>query len=399
MKNKDRSNIKNLNRVLIWVFIIIALLSIPIALFRDDIATFFNKDETPTDTTPPAKALRVSGNKIEYGAGSDYTEITLRGVNVGDPFHITYETARAQNAANGFYPDYTNGFYPDYEYIADTINANAVRYVFLPKWLTLGDSVKQAAFEYLVKNVNMALDSNMFVIIDYHTVAYPDGYTESSGSSDLYSSDFDLALEFWDTVSKQGWDGRVLFELWNEPASNNYDYTNSESARNAHWKEVKVWWEELIRVIRDNGADNIIIAAADYWTGDLRGVKNSLIEGGNIAYAWHRYGRVGNNTVTNWETRLDGLYFVAPVLVTEWGYDIRPDSMHYSTKSDFADKFIPNILEKHSLHSFAWSCDPWYTPSMFPSSEAYLREYNEFGQAVLDYLQSCDQIRPDISNT
>lgn len=352
---------------------------------------YFGKD-SPTG----AKALRVNGNKIEYGAGKHYTEITLRGVNVGDPFHIVYQTRKGSSwwnsAGTEYNPEYPGGFKPDYRYIADTINANAVRYVFLPKWLTLGDAVKKEAIDYLVTNVNLALNSGMFVIIDYHTVGYPNGYAENE--SGLYSPDFDLALEFWDIVSKQGFDGRVLFELWNEPASDDYDYLNSADTRNAHWTELKSWWEQLIGVIRGNGANNVIIAAADYWTGDLRGVKSDLIPGGNIAYAWHRYGREGNNTAVNWENRLDGLYDLVPVLVTEWGYDVRPDKQHYSTKEDFADKFIPQILDAHSLHSFAWSCDPWYTPSMFLSSETYLKEYNEFGQVVLDYLRTFTPVRP-----
>src|SRR5215208_8043793 len=34
---------------------------------------------------------------------------------------------------------------------------------------------------------------------------------------DLYDSDFALAQNFWDTVSTEIQDGRVMFELWNEP--------------------------------------------------------------------------------------------------------------------------------------------------------------------------------------
>ena len=69
--------------------------------------------------------------------------------------------------------------------------------------------------------VQPALDAGLFVIIDYHVIG-PDGYyqpvpPEWGAPPDLYDSDFELATDFWDTVSTEIQDRRVMFELWNEP--------------------------------------------------------------------------------------------------------------------------------------------------------------------------------------
>jgi hypothetical protein len=59
------------------------------------------------------------------------------------------------------------------------------------------------------------------LIVDYHVICFPDGYyqrvTPEWGPPHLYDSDFALATDFWDTVSTQIQDPRVMFELLKEP--------------------------------------------------------------------------------------------------------------------------------------------------------------------------------------
>jgi hypothetical protein len=295
----------------------------------------------------------------------------LRGVNIGDLYHFRkFGGYRA----------------PDFAYIADTMNANAVRIAVHPG---LWKSDETANFAYLKENIGKALAAGLFVIVDYHTIGFPNGYVQPLDDKNIaYSADFDLAKDFWNTVSKDIKDGRVLFELWNEPVSSG----NASLNDTAKWAVLKSYWEQLIRIIRNNGCSSVIIAGGDYWTFNLKGIRNNLLSDSNTAYAWHIYGGNSGNNTAVWENALDRLYEVKPVLVTEWGYSSNPGEFEYAAPETFADKFVNDFLIKKNLSSFAWGYDPWYTPSMLKDGNYY--SLSSYGQYVVDYLKSCNQARP-----
>jgi endoglucanase len=329
--------------------------------------------KAPAVLSQNGMSLRVNGNKLEYGANGHFVPVVLRGVNVGDLYHFKKFNISA----------------PNFAYISGTMNANAIRIAIHPNlWL----KEKDANFAYLKENVKKALDANLFVLIDFHTIGFPDGYVEPNSDpvlGDAYNSSFKVAREFWNLMSKEFTDGRILFELWNEPISQP-DYAESK------WPQLKAYWEKLIKIIRANGSDNVIVAGGDYWTHDLRGIKNNLLSDANTAYAWHIYANNANNNAADWEKSLDGLNEARPVLVTEWGYTLEDkDDVTYAPPSQFADKFVANFLTRKGLNSFAWGYDPFYTPSMLNrSSSTPYTDFSEYGKYVVNYLQSCNQVWP-----
>ncbi|AEF83159.1 glycoside hydrolase family 5 protein [Leadbettera azotonutricia] len=314
-----------------------------------------------------AKYLRVNGNQIEYGRGGNFKSVVLRGVNVGDLYHF-------KRAANRSAPSFTR--------IANELNANVVRFAVPPGRLWHEERAQSIA--YLKENVQKALDAGLFVIIDYHTVAVPDGGAEDLNNSWIgYTGDFNTAKDFWDTISREFSDGRILFELWNEPQN---VYKNQAS-----WTALKGYWEQLISIIRNNGRSNVLIASGFYWTLDLRSIKNSLLSDANTAYAWHVYGG-HNGTPEIWENYLDGLYQIRPIVTTEWGYYTNPKSDLYDTPANFADKLVSQFFKAKNLHNLAWGYDPWYGPNML-LNENY-NTLSDYGQYVVDYLRSNVQERP-----
>ncbi|MDR1566414.1 MAG: cellulase family glycosylhydrolase [Treponema sp.] len=334
-----------------------------------------NEGEEGDPPEPPGneggKKLRVNGPLLEYGKDGGYTPVVLRGVNVGDLYHFKKFTIKP----------------PDYAYIADakTMNANCVRIAVHPN---LWKAEKAKVFEYLKQNVQDALNAGLFVIIDYHTIGFPDGYKQELNDKVIaYDSTFTLAEDFWDTVSRDIKDGRVLLELWNEPVSERFTANPA-----AMWKALKPYWEKLIKIIRDNGNDCVVLAGGDYWTYELRGIRDNLLQDANTAYTWHIYGNHDRNISALWEMRLDRLNEVRPVVVTEWGFSTNPAEFEYASIQDFANKFVPGFLTAKNLHSLAWGYDPFYTPSML-SNGNYAR-LSEYGQYVVDYLRSCAQERP-----
>ena len=314
-------------------------------------------------------ALRVNGNNIEYGIPGNYRTVILRGVNVGDLYHFSKFKIPP----------------PNYNYIANTINANCIRIAVHPN---LWQNEKSAVLAFLKENTQKALNSGLFVIIDYHTIGFPDGNAQSLNDKVIaYVATFKTALDFWQVISKEITDGRVLYELWNEPTSGNY--VSSYAAR---WTALKSYWEQLIKVIRNNGSQNICIVGGDDWTHELRGIKNSLIQDTNTAYAWHIYAGHDKNNPTEWEKRLDTLYKERPVVVTEWGYSDNPLEEEYDFDGVFAEKFVPDFLDAKNLHSMAWGYDPFYKPSMLVGGD--YRNFSAFGKTVIQYLQSNEQEWP-----
>jgi hypothetical protein len=100
------------------------------------------------------------------------------------------------------------------------------------------------------------------VIVDYHVIGLPDGYYQwvtPEWNPDLYDSDFALATDFWDTVSTQIRDPRVMFELWNEPVCEE-DELRPSDPNHSKWAKLEPYYEAMISTIRDNGS----------WVGDPR---------------------------------------------------------------------------------------------------------------------------------
>ncbi|GHU65415.1 hypothetical protein FACS189447_04300 [Spirochaetia bacterium] len=336
-------------------------------------AGFINGEQSSyVEFNESGKRLRVKGNQLEYGRDGDFKPVVLRGVNVGDLYHFR---------ALGIAP-------PDYKRIARDLNANAIRIAVHPGRLWMRD--RERSLTYLEENVKKAVSAGLFVIIDYHTIADPNGKVQAFEDSNVgYSADFNLAREFWDIISKRYGDGRVLFEIWNEPLGK---YRVYEDGKNS-WDVMKSYWEELVAIIRHNGRDNVIIAAGHAWTSDLRHIKDSLIEDLNTAYSWHIYGGSDTSRDTDeWEMRLDGLYKIRPVLVTEWGFSVDPSGKQYSSPADFADPLVSLFFKDKNLHNFAWGYDPFYTPTMLINRD--YNSLNAYGQYVADYLKSCNQERP-----
>ena len=137
--------------------------------------------------------LAVSGNRLRWGS----TNVRLRGISTGDPY-----------AARWWRPT------SDYSLISSW-RANVVRFGIHPGvWR---DRQADAKF-YLDRDIKAALAANMWVVVDWHMIGWP-GVPPHDPD---YDTDFNLAKDFWTyVVATYGGDGRIAFELLNEPNSGN----------------------------------------------------------------------------------------------------------------------------------------------------------------------------------
>jgi endoglucanase len=307
-------------------------------------------------------ALQVQGNQLL----ADGKPITLRGVAVGDPI-----LARQGRPLS------------DYQRIAQDWHANVVRISVHPSdWETMPHEKVLAAVE---SEINAALANGMYVILDWHTIGWPNGYYEpiekdwTDDPPTLYDSNFDQAKSFWDAASARfGKDGRIIFELWNEPVRSKKEEDEEIPA----WDDLKPFYAQLLQVVRSHSA-NVVLATGNEWAYDLRGIRENPLAGENVAYCWHIYASTDDNDEKEWARHLDDLQTVAPVMVTEWGFQEKTDEDFKGSVKSFGAKFVRDFLEGRQLHSTAWCWHPDWTPVML---EADWKTPTSMGRFVMDYL-------------
>ena len=317
-----------------------------------------------------AGALQVQGNQLLAGG----RPITLRGVAVGDPI-----LARQGRPLS------------DYQRIAHDWHANVVRISLHP---SVWESQPHAqVLDTLNREIGAALANGMYVILDWHTIGWPDAYYEpiekdwSDDAPDLYNSKFALACDFWDAVSARfGKDGRIIFELWNEPVRAN----NEGDVETPLWSQLKPYYARLLQIVRAHST-NVVLATGNEWAYDLRGIRESPLEGQNIAYCWHIYANTDDDDELQWIIHLDALQTIAPVMVTEWGFQEKTNENFKGSVQSFGEKFVRDFLEGRHLHSTAWCWHPDWTPVMLKSD---WKTPTSMGRFVMRYLAAPQKMAP-----
>ena len=107
-----------------------------------------------------------------------------------------------------------------------------------------------------------AIKSDIYVIIDWHS----------------HNVNLKEATAFFEEMSKKyGKYPNIIYEIFNEP-----DHET--------WREVKTYAEEIIKVIRENDPDNIILVGCPHWDQDVNLPAADPIMGyNNLMYTMHFY--------------------------------------------------------------------------------------------------------------
>jgi hypothetical protein len=137
----------------------------------------------------------------------------------------------------------------------------------------------------------------------------------------------------WDYISKHPSlknADNVMFELANEPIQIKLPDGSVGANSQAHFDQLKLFFQPIVNMIRTNGANNILWIPGSGWQSQYKGYAVNPIEGENIGYAVHIYpgywGRDNNDPAlfrANWNENIKPVADIAPIAVTEidWGPD------------------------------------------------------------------------------
>lgn len=157
--------------------------------------------------------------------------------------------------------------------------------------------IKDKSLEYTVDRlVDYAIEQDLYVIIDWHILKDNDPNEYKDESIEFFKK---MAIKYSEIPN-------VIFEICNEP---NGDVT---------WNDIKTYADDVIREIRKEAPDNLIIVGTPNYSKEIYHVINDPIDDDNVIYALHFYA----GSATNYSTQSDVdlvLEKDLPVFVSECG--------------------------------------------------------------------------------
>ena len=123
--------------------------------------------------------------------------------------------------------------------------------------------------EKIINIIDICIKLKMYVIVDWHIL--------KDNTPSIYEKE---AIEFFDEISERYGDvPNVIYEICNEPNGDDVTWN----------KDIKPYAEKLIKTIRENSSDSLIIVGTANWSKDIDSVVDDPINEDNIIYSVHTY--------------------------------------------------------------------------------------------------------------
>ena len=162
------------------------------------------------------------------------------------------------------------------------------------------------------------------------------------------------SLTFWQEVAaRYKGDGRVFFELYNEP----HDVPPDVWLSGGDVGFTVVGMQQLYDAVRAAGADNLVIVGGLDYAFDLSHVQSYPVAGYNILYATHPYNTPERQPAT-WYGKFGYLADTNPVIATEFGDGNGSCSPDWDTQ----------IIAYADARKMSWTAWAWFVGGCnFPS--------------------------------
>jgi endoglucanase len=268
----------------------------------------------PTTTQTPLQQngrLKVKGTQLVNENGKS---VTLKGVST--------------HGIN-WYPQYVNT--SAFKTLRDQWGVQCIRLaMYTEEYNGYCSGGNQTDLKKLVNNgVKYATDLGMYVIIDWHILS--DGNPKKNQKE---------AVDFFTEMSKKYKNQKnVIYEICNEPNGN------------TSWSDIKSYAETVIKAIRANDKNAVILVGTPTWSQDVDVASKDPIKGySNLMYTFHFYAATHGETYRNKvETAIkNGL----PVFVSEFG--ISESSGSGQINKTEANKWI-SFLKKNKISYVCWN--------------------------------------------
>jgi endoglucanase len=238
--------------------------------------------------------------------------------------------------------------------------ANVVRIALNQDFWLVGAALYNAGYQATVdRAVHDAEAAGLDVILDLHwsdqgnlgvKVAGGSSAQDTAGASNQQQMADVNSKKFWlEVATKYKTDGRVLFELYNEPNGISWDLWLNGGPGPGF---TVVGMQELYDTVRSAGAHNLVIAGGLDYAFDLSGVATNPIVGYNVMYATHPYS--GNDSAGQWPGSFGYLAEgdIAPVIATEFG-----DGSSMCTGA-----WDTSLIEFANTYKISWTAWAWFYP-------------------------------------
>jgi hypothetical protein len=339
--------------------------------FNLDWIEFDSTTDVPTPSPSPTPEPTVSPNppaiaalhvENEWMKDSSGNNVMLRGVAIGD-LDAVYHGDRSQVVQTSAQDIIDRGSTSDWniDVFRLPVHADVNDETGHHGWNvenTLGDAAAcNNFFNNIIDPVVMqVIGKGKYVIVDWHYV----GVSWTDATVAARTKEFWLGTGAWAGIAaKYANNPNVLFELFNEPGGGSW----------SDWQNTAQGWVNGIRAV----ANNIIIVGGPNWSQVTPQKASDLLTGGNIVYACHIYPQHCGTSVPNW---IDYVSTVAPVMMTEWGYELNGPAPVGGTTSGYGNLYKNWINSKPNVSWIAWCFDFIYHSYMFDASWTLLGNGN-----------------------
>jgi len=220
----------------------------------------------------------------------------------------------------------------------------------------------EAEFQKVKSAIDACIELGIYVIVDWHDHRAEEHIEESKTFFDRISTEY-------------GNYPNIIYEIYNEPL-------------NVSWNNIlKPYSEEIIKIIRANDPNNIIVAGTPNWSQDVEDVIANELEGDNIAYSFHFYSSTHKQELR--EKAIKAINAGIPLFVTEWG-------MSEANGNGIIDNVSLNewadFLETYNLSWCNWSVvnKDETSAALLPTTSKLSgwteSELSESGKIIRDYL-------------
>jgi hypothetical protein len=172
--------------------------------------------------------------------------------------------------------------------------------------------------------VNTAIESGIYVIIDYHAHAA--------------ERDTQAAVAFFSEMATlYGGYNNVIYEIYNEPV-------------NTGWPQIKAYAEQVIPAIRQRDPDNLIVVGTPFYSQQVDVASADPLDDNNVAYTLHFYAASHGDALRNQATTAmnNGI----ALMVTEWG---STNADGFGQPNQGATQQWMNFLRENNISHCNWA--------------------------------------------